>query len=153
MLNIGLVDVTGLDTKAELAFRDGDWNAGLTLRYSFQQALDHSTPGSGTWGNQIPYIPVHSGGIDFVAVWKRWSLAWDTTFTGERWSRSANIDDYRIAPWSVSDASLSCECVKNQILSISASLRLSNVFDYRYQIVQGYPMPGRSILAFIDISF
>lgn len=153
MLNIGIADITGLDLKGGMTFSKNDLAASLVLRYTFQQALDHSTPGSQTYGNQLPYIPVHSGSADLSLGWRRWTFLWDTRLTGKKWSRSANIDDYRIAPWSVSDASLSCECVKNQILSISASLRLSNVFDYRYQIVQGYPMPGRSILACIDISF
>lgn len=150
MLNIGIVDITGLDTKADLSFKAGEWNADLTLRYSFQQALDHSAPGSQTWGNQIPYIPLHSGGLDFAASWKRWSLAWNTTVTGERWSRSANIDDYRIAPWSISDLALSYGFEKPDI---RISLNCNNIFDRPYQIVQGYPMPGRNIMAGLEYRF
>ena len=48
MLNIGKVDVTGLDAKVLLGRSLGaaDRRAELTLRYTFQRALDHSTPGS-----------------------------------------------------------------------------------------------------------
>lgn len=153
MLNIGVADITGLDLKGCLRYSRNDFNSYCTLRYTFQRALDHSSPGSLTYGNQLPYIPLHSGSADLGINWKRWGFVWNTQFTGEKWSRSANTDDYRIAPWSVSYAALSWNCVKGRKLDMDVSLRLSNVFDYRYQIVQGYPMPGRSLLAGLLLSF
>lgn len=141
MLNIGLVDITGLDIKGEAAFRRDGWAWEGIVRYTFQQALDHSDPEGLTFGNQIPYIPRHSGGI-FVQVRREgWSLSWDSTLTGRRWSRSANIADYAIDPWHLAEAVLAWEGAR-----IKAGLRVSNVFDRPYQIVQGYPMPGRTIL-------
>jgi outer membrane receptor protein involved in Fe transport len=107
------------------------------MRYSFQQALDHSTEGSLTWGNQIPYIPLHSGSADLQLDWKDWSLAWNTSLCGERWSRSANTEDYHLAPWSLSDASLS-----RSWKGLRAGLHFRNLFNTAYQVVQGYPMPG-----------
>ena len=62
MLNLGLVDVTGLDARSETTWEQGDWALTIVLRYSLQQALDHSTPGSQIWGNQIPYVPL--AGLD-----------------------------------------------------------------------------------------
>ena len=176
MLNIGLVDVTGLDLKGSVLWRSGDWTLGATGRYSYQQALDHSSPESLTYGNQIPYIPLHSGSLDLSLVWKSLSISWDTTFTGERWSRSANTSDYHIEPWSTSDLALQYKpsfrgpspnldapfpaygpSPRNRHFSLkdhlTLSLRLSNIFDARYQIVQGYPMPGRSLLGSIEFSF
>ncbi|MBR5905750.1 MAG: TonB-dependent receptor [Bacteroidales bacterium] len=150
MLNIGIVDVTGVDIKTDVSYSGKDWKADLLLRYSFQQALDHSTPDSQTWGNQIPYIPLHSGSVDFVVNWQRWALAWDTSVTGERWSRSANTQDYRIAPWSISDINLSYRFGRPDI---SLSLSCNNIFDQPYQIVQGYPMPGRSFMAGVEYRF
>ena len=137
MLNLGLVDITGLDIKGEADFRQGNWHLALVLRYSFQQALDHSTPGSGTWGNQIPYIPLHSGSADFQLDWKQWSLAWNSSFCGARWSRSANTADYYLAPWSLSDASVSWRWK-----GLRGGIHIRNLFDRAYQVVQGYPMPG-----------
>ena len=137
MLNLGRVDIIGTDVKGKAGFRQGDWTVSLTLRYSLQQALDHSTPGSQVWGNQIPYIPLHSGSADLEATWKDWTLAWNTSLCGERWSRSANTADYYLEPWSQSDVSLSYRWRK-----WSAGIYLRNIFNYRYQVVQGYPMPG-----------
>ena len=164
MLNIGKVDITGVDAKIE-AGRDlgfADRRAELTLRYTFQQALDHSGPGSLTWGNQIPYIPLHSGGIDLSLQWERLSFSWDTTLTGERWSRTANTDDYRIAPWSLSDVSIARRFLLEGLINgssrdlfpeLSVGLALNNIFNQSYQIVQGYPMPGFNAMLSVELSW
>lgn len=146
MLNIGTVDVSGLDVKASVSHKLNELNLNATTRYTFQQALDHSDPGSQTYGNQIPYIPLHSGSLSLQAQWRKWVFTWDTTLTGGKWSRTANIPDYYIAPWSISDASLSCTILP----SLNIGLDLNNLFNTQYQIVQGYPMPGFNALLNID---
>ena len=152
MLNIGRVDVTGLDAKADAIFTLDNWTVDLTLRYAYQEALDHSEAGSRTWGNQIPYIPLHSGGAEFAAAWKDWSFTWDTTVTGGRWSRTANIPDYYIAPWSASDASVFRKFAmpalrgREKVPELTLGLNLNNIFNQSYEIVQGYPMPGLNLM-------
>ena len=155
MLNIGRADVTGIDAKAEGGLTRGDWQGLLTLRYCFQQALDHSTPGSQTYGNQIPYVPRHSGSASLTVRWRDWSFCWDSSFSGEKWSRSANTADYRIAPWRLHDASLSKrialpEKMPRSSRGMTIRLRISNVAGADYEIVQGYPMPRRNALLSIE---
>lgn len=140
MLNIGLVDITGVDSRLEATWAIGDLNLGGNLRYSFQRALDHSDPGKQTYGLQIPYAPEHSGSAHVRAEWKGWSLEWETSVTGPRWSATSTSADYYLPAWSVSDLSLGKDFRK----SITAILRVNNIFGARYQIVKGYPMPGTS---------
>lgn len=148
MLNVGLADITGVEVKAEAGWSAGQWDLRLTGRYCFQQALDHSTEGSRTYGNQIPYIPLHSGNLSLQVRWRQWALGWDSAFTGERWSRTANIADYRIDPWSITDVSLQRTVTlppfrrRTVPPSLVFSIRCNNLFNCHYQIVQGYPMPG-----------
>ena len=159
MLNIGIVDVAGLDTKAAVRFEQGYWKIEAALRYSCQRALDHSDPTGRTYGNQIPYIPLHSGGMNFLVGWKDWSFAWETIFTGARWSRTANTPDYYIAPWSVSDATVSRQielpAIKNRVKMpvLTAGVSVGNLFNHRYQVVQGYPMPGRNLMLSLTYSW
>ena len=131
MLNIGKVDVTGLDVKAEAGY-EGALEVKAVFRYTYQRALDHSTP-----GNQIPYIPLHSGSIGLAFSYEQWHLNWDTALTGARWSRSANTSDYYVAPWSTSDVSLSRKFYRWKVGAVC-----KNIFNRSYEIVQGYPMPG-----------
>ena len=158
MLNIGQVDVTGLDTKAEAGYKAGEWDLGATLRYSFQRALDHSDPESLVYGNQIPYIPRHSGSVSLAARWREWAFAWDSTFTGGKWSRTANTPDYHIDPWSLSDASVGRtfplkDGKRAKAPELAVSLALNNLFNQHYQIVQGYPMPGFNTLLSLDYNW
>ena len=154
MLNVGLVDITGADVKASASWHSGPWRASGTLRYSFQQALDHSVPDSQTWGNQIPYIPRHSGSVSASFGWKDLAFTWDSSFTGSRWSRTANTPDYYLAPWSLSSAAVQYTLrfrergVAGRSGAPSAGralllgVTIDNVFNTPYQVVQGYPMPG-----------
>ena len=159
MLNIGRVDVTGLDARLEASLHRQDWTVEAVLRYSFQQALDRSDPGSRTYGNQIPYIPLHSGGVDLCAAWKDWSFSWETVFTGARWSRTANTPDYYIAPWTVSDVSLFRKMTmpafkdRASLPELNAGVTVRNLFNHRYQVVQGYPMPGCNLLFTVEYSW
>ena len=153
MLNIGKVDITGLDTKADIAYQNNGLFLNLVLRYTFQQALDHSSEGSLTWGNQIPYIPRHSGGVDFTATWKEWAFSWNTVLTGARWSRTANIPDYYIKPWTTTDLSLSKSFTFKDNRVLKACLSSINLFNMHYQIVQGYPMPGTNLMVTIEYNW
>lgn len=152
MLNIGTVDITGLDAKATGALPLGAVLLTATGRYYFQLALDHSDPEGLTYGNQIPYIPRHSGSVEVSAGWKGWTFTWSSSFTGARWSRTANIPDYYLAPWSISEASLQwtmrLKAFKGRLSlpELTAGAVVGNVFNQAYQIVQGYPMPGTSVM-------
>lgn len=156
MLNIGLADIAGIDLKGSASYASGPMSSCFSIRYSFQRALDHSTPGSVSYGNQLPYIPVHSASADFSVSWHKWTFVWNSQFSGEKWSRSANTADYHIDPWTISDAALTRDfhiSRNSEQACIKISLRLANLFDRHYQIVQGYPMPGRSFLMGVDFSF
>ncbi len=166
MLNVGLVDITGADVKASVSWHSGPWRASGTLRYSFQQALDHSIRNSQTWGNQIPYIPRHSGSVSVGFGWRDLSFTWDSSFTGSRWSRTANTPDYYLPPWSLSSAALQYTLhfpgrgadgpsglpgAPSAGRSLLLGLMVDNVFNTPYQIVQGYPMPGLNVR--LSVSF
>ena len=156
MLNIGLVHVTGLDLSARASRSGRNWSASASLRYSFQRAVDRSVPGSQTFGNQIPYIPLHSGSVYAVLSWRQWTLSWDTAYSGRKWSRSANTQDYLVPSWTTSDVALERLFLLGKNADgpqLKLALRCSNVFDARYQIVQAYPMPGRSIMLNAEFSF
>ena len=160
MLNIGRVDVSGLDAKATLGYYSGGLGIRGIIRYSYQKALDHSTPGGPTYGNQIPYIPLHSGAFSLEADYGEWTFCWDTSLSGGKWSRTANIPDYYIEPWCLSDASLSrridCDFPDRHpglVPELWLHLSCKNVFNTRYEIVQGYPMPGTNVMLSVEFKW
>ncbi|MBQ9463445.1 MAG: TonB-dependent receptor [Bacteroidales bacterium] len=140
MLNIGRVDVAGLDAKLEAGGVLGPLRLDGIVRYSFQRALDHSDSSRQTYGLQIPYAPVHSGSVNLQMQWKGWALAWESSITGHRWSATSVSEDYYLPAWSISDVILSKTLGK-----FKASVRAGNIFNAQYQLVKGYPMPGASV--------
>ena len=148
MLNIGRVDIAGLDARLEGGLTIGEVRLNGTLRYSFQLALDHSNPDKPTYGCQIPYAPVHSGSVFLQAGWRGWSLSWDSSVTGHRWSTTSNSPDYYLPPWSISDVRIG-----KSFGPLMAGLRVGNIFNTQYQIVKGYPMPGINLSGNLELSF
>ena len=148
MMNIGLVDITGVDARVEADARWGEVGLEGVLRYTFQLALDHSDPARQTYGLQIPYAPVHSGSVVLQVEWKGWKLEWETSVTGHRWSATSNSPDYYLAPWSVSDVSLG-----KSFGPLNAVVRAGNIFNAQYQLVKGYPMPGAGAMLNLELKF
>ena len=157
MMNIGRVDVTGADLKLSGTWELSLVNLSLTGRYSFQQALDHTDRESILYGNQIPYIPLHSGSLTArVDFWDEWVLLWTTSSTGERWSRTANTPDYHIDPYVLSDLQLSTRqefWIRDKVTYLVVAVSVNNLLNTQYQVVQGYPMPGRNGMLTVQYEF
>lgn len=146
--NIGKVFSAGTDISAAYRYDDRQWKAGISVRYTFQDARD-KTPGSYSYDTQIPYISKHSGVISGDASWKSWTAA-------ARWNlRSGRVDSSGDLPdWNTLDICISRSFSLSKYdkkRSIVLSITASNLTDTRYELSRGYPMPGRSILGGISI--
>ncbi|MBP5486984.1 MAG: TonB-dependent receptor [Bacteroidales bacterium] len=165
MYNLGKVAVLGSDVTADYACKVGKGSFGTVLRYTFQQSLD-KTPstlrqaqdgaGSGTvdikWNGQIPYIPLHSGSANLFGELSGWRADVTMFVTGERFTTSANLPAYRLAPWTILDASLAKSLsLKNGELNLK--LCLNNILDEQYEIIDNYPMPGINLILKVEYSF
>ncbi len=152
MYNLGKVSVLGGDLTADYSFRFDDGEAGLVARYTLQRSRDRSDPEALTWNGQIPYIPLHSGSVNLFGSFSGWRA--DMTFfaTGERFTTSANLPAYRLAPWTTLDAALSKD-ISLKTGSLSLKLRLNNLLNEQYAIVDNYPMPGFNFLFGITFAF
>ena len=154
MYNIGKVAVLGADLVADYSFRTGKLLLGGTARYTYQSARDQSVPtppansGSVDKG-QIPYIPLHSGSANLFGEADGWRMDVTLFMTGERFTTSANLPAYRIAPWQTLDATISKSLsIGGRDLSFKLSLR--NLLDEQYEIVDNYPMPGFNFLLKVE---
>ena len=152
MYNIGKVSVIGTDVKANLRYGETS-HAGLTLRYTFQRALNLSDRTGATWRQQVPYIPLHSGSALLYGTWKGWKADLTASFCGARYTTSVNLPEYRLDPWMTLDLILGKELKVPSPMpggrggTLAMLLSLYNLTASRYQIVQGYPMPGFNAMA------
>jgi outer membrane cobalamin receptor len=141
MLNLGYVEIRGMDAAIQGSFSLGKVNLSPRLSYTYQKAQDFTDAESQWYGGQIPYIPWHSGSIIVSCSYKSWYWNYSFIYTGERYEAVANIPENYAQPWYTHDLSLS----KNfnfKPFEMSATAEVNNIFNQQYEVVQCYPMPG-----------
>lgn len=144
MLNLGLVDIRGVDVTALLSVRPVR-DLLLTLRgqYTFQRAIDVTDPADNYYRDQIPYIPRNSGSAVVNASWRRWNLNYSFIYVGERYNQQENIIYNYTQPWYTSDISVSRDFTFNRV-NLRAQLEVNNLLSQDYDVILNYPMPKRN---------
>ena len=146
-INIGIVQAKGVDAALTLRYDNGNVAGGFSARYAHQCALD-KTPDSYTFNQQVPYIAkntlVLAGDVEY-AGWR-----FDALFN---W-RGGRYDSYGEMPdWNTLDLSLRKDFTLGNVGVLSLNVSVKDLLDYRYELVSGYPMPGRSFLGGFTFKF
>ena len=136
--NLGEVRIWGDEISAQASYQG---LTGITVRYSFQWARE---PGN---DYQIPYIPLHSASFNLWGVWADIRLDIRGFLTGARLTSGSSRPEYRLAPWTTWDSSLSWS---NNTVRLSLDVR--NIFNEQYEVVLQYPMPGINVLGSVAIT-
>lgn len=143
MLNLGLVEILGAEIGAESEMKFGPVNGALRLNYTYQKARDFTDRADSYYGDQIPYIPLHSGSVAARLSWRGWDLNYSFIYTGERYNAQENIPQNYEQPWYTHDASLVWNFPLKKV-QCRAALEVNNIFNQDYEVILNYPMPGRN---------
>ena len=151
MLNLGKVDIRGLDVVAEAsALLFHDVTATLRAQYTWQKAVDITDEGKPFYKNQIPYIPRHSGTVIAGLQWRDLTLNYSFLYTGERWNEQENTAYNHVQPWYTSDLSASYK-LRMTNYDIRMTAEVNNLFNQQYDVITNYPMPGRNAAMSIEV--
>lgn len=144
MLNLGKVQIKGLDISALLTFSPAE-QLDITLRaqYTFQQAIDVTNPTDNYYRDQIPYIPRNSGSAVVNATWRGWGLNYSYIYVGERYNQQENIKYNYTQPWYTSDISLSKD-FRIRKVQLRGLIEVNNLLSQDYDVILNYPMPKRN---------
>lgn len=144
MENLGFVKIKGVDVKAKaiwLIKKQIGFSTKLT--YTYQRAQDFTDPSDSFYGDQIVYIPRHSGSLILGADYKQWEANYSFIYTGERYNSKENKAKNYVEPWYTSDISLGRQfSYKHTRFHITA--QVNNLANQFYEVVISYPMPGRN---------
>lgn len=150
MTNMGKVEVIGLDLTATASL-SGKFDLNGTRRYdlildigySYQYAVDRTTPGGKSYGHQIPYTPRHSGNIAFTATTPWVDLGYSVMLVGERYCFYQNTDANRVKGYVDNGITLTrqFDIAKGTLM---AKVQVLNIFNIQYEVVRSYPMMGRN---------
>lgn len=144
MMNMGEVEIKGTDVNLSMEIPlSGKVNMMLSGNYTYQHAIDITNPDAKNYKHQIPYTPRHTGNgsVAFETPWV--NVSYLLTAVGERYALPQNIKENRVDGYTEQSISL------NRTFDFkSVSLRLQgeiiNLADTQYDVIQYYPMPGRS---------
>lgn len=144
MLNLGRVRITGVDLTGSLTLNPlRDLYITGKLQYTYQEAIDVTSPADTYYRDQIPYIPWHSGSAIVQATWRSWSLNYSFIYTGERYNQQENIVYNHTQPWYTSDVSIARSFSWSRY-SARVQLEVNNLFSQDYDVILNYPMPKRN---------
>ena len=169
MLNLGLVKINGLDVNAQLHFvLPQAFYLTAKAQYTYQTAIDVTDPNDSYYGNQIPYIPWHSGSavgmFGWQNDWQQYGLNYSFIYVGERYNQQENIIYNYTQPWYTHDLSVFGEwqfgtkskesrTKTKHPISLRVALDINNLLSQDYDVILNYPMPKRNYKCTVSITY
>jgi outer membrane cobalamin receptor len=155
--NIRNVVAKGIEVNVSFSGKAGEIQYALSGNYACTKSLNYGDTlvwGDESYGKQLVYIPVHSGNLMAGISWKNFHLTWQHNSYSERFTTSNNDISrrQRFYPYFMNDLIIGKEFKMNKI-TLSAELKIYNLFDETYHSVLYRPMPGRNYLLMIMIKY
>jgi vitamin B12 transporter len=151
MLNLDAVEIRGLETIIQLKTQFGEVETNAKIGYTYEKAIDQTKNGY-TKGQQIPYIPIHSGSATLGITFQDYSFNYSYCYTGERYSQKANIPENYVPAWYTHDLAMRKDLNWRKI-NYRIGLEVNNLFNQYYDVVLNYPMPGRNFKISLNTNF
>jgi vitamin B12 transporter len=144
--NIAKVHSRGMETnnKIEVVVGEVKLHAGMNYTYVLSTTEESYLPGDGSVGKQIPYTPRYNIQGNLGLQWMdRLFVNYNQTYTGYRFVTTD--ESQYLKPYAAANIQASYSFYGTHKF-VTLSLMLQNVFDARYEVVNGRPMPGRNFL-------
>lgn len=159
MLNLDRVKIHGMDITMGASFRLGEVALLPRLSYTYQKARDYteSKKSDGfenvdnVYGDQIPYIPVHSGSLAINGSYRTWDLHYSFIYTGERYGLEGNSKENYISAWYTHDVSVT-KLFKLKKTTLTVTAEINNLLNQQYEVVKCYPMPGTNFKIILSLT-
>ena len=152
-MNLGLVEITGLDVKGIVEYENERFGLSATAIYSYQKALDRSDPNDKKrYNNQIPYTPRHSGGLALYLNTPWVNVGYNYMQVGERYYQHQNSEESRLEPYATHDITID-RSFDLGAFGLRVQAQVLNLLDKQYEVVRSYPMMGRSFRVKVVVEF
>lgn len=144
MQNYGKVHITGIDVTLATALPiSGRMNLNISGNYSWQKAIDVTTPETKNYKHQLPYTPKHNGNLSATLEMPWVNIGYTMNMVSKRYYLAQNIADNEIDGYNEHTATL-----WREFSFAKSKLRMQaeiiNLTDAQYDVIKDYPMPGRS---------
>lgn len=150
--NLAEVHSRGVETETKIT-----WNhqktalsLGVKTAYVLATTIQSYLPDDGSIGKQIPYTPRYNGAVNLGMVWGRFLVNYNHHYTGYRFVTTDESQYLR--PFQVGNLQMAYT-IPLSAYSFAVSAQVRNIWDRRYEIVSGRPMPGRNFLISLQMSW
>ena len=145
MRNTGQVQMYGTDVSVTGEASVCRWlDIFVNGSYSWQYAADVTDRNAKNYGHQIPYTPRHCGSASLTSKLPWISITYRLTASGERYFSQQNLLQYRLDPYLDHCISVSRTFRLKNRYSLELAVEALNLSDVNYEIINNYPMSGRS---------
>ena len=142
MMNIGEVNVWGIDAVAEVNVDVWNCNFSLSGNYSYQYAVDVTDVDSKTYKNQIVYTPRHSGGVDLYVTLPWFDCGYTLLAVGKRYCEAQNDEESMVKGYLDHGITLRKEWILSGMGTLELQAKVMNLANVQYEVVRSYPMMG-----------
>ncbi|MDR1653275.1 MAG: TonB-dependent receptor [Prevotellaceae bacterium] len=154
VLNFDKVHIFGVDVRGQNTLEIAQITLNSTLAYTLSNTVNLADKRITTkYGKQLPYSPRHSATVLLNANYKNWSVNYNITYAGMRYTTAENINSEKekINAWTTNDISVFNRFAIKKI-NCKAGIEISNIFNRQYEIVKNYPMPRRNAKITLTVS-
>ncbi len=150
--NVRKVEAYGFDISSSLEVPIGSYLSQLNMNYGYSRSIVRESSNEDDVGidNQLPYTPVHVGGLEYRGLIKNWYGSLSVNYTGLRYVTADNESDLPSYYLLNFRAGKNIK-IKRQFLSID--FRINNLLNTAYQNMKFRAMPGRNYMIGINFLF
>jgi len=150
--NVRNVEAYGFDISSSVEFPIGSYLSQLNLNYGYSKSIVRESTNEDDVGinNQLPYTPVHIGGLEYRGLIKTWFGSISMNYTGLRYVTADNESSLP-AYYLLNFRAGKNIKIKKQLLSID--FRINNLLNTSYQNMKFRAMPGRNYMIGINFLF
>ena len=145
--NIKDVLSRGLEYQYNASLQTGSIRLRSGGNYSYTRTTNqkavHSADASRN--KQVIYIPRHKGSFYVSSTWQGFTLKFDLSGIGKRYTTSSNMEtpfEQALNPYVLGKLS-AAKYIQRDELNLNLKLTIDNLFDQTYQSILWRPMPGR----------
>ncbi len=153
MVNYGRVRIAGADAKLAYSYQiDKKYAMEIVGNYSYQYAVDITDYESKTYLHQIPYTPLHSGSVYGLFTTPWCSVTYSMVVAGVRYTTTQNKESNSLPPYFDQSVALSHQ-YKIKKITLGYQVELLNIANAQYEVINNYPMPGRSLRVTVKVGW
>jgi len=140
--NIKKVHSTGLEARVPITLKKGNWLLTWTHTYALTHTTDQ-TPDTENIGNRLPYVPLHKLNNTFTMsnLQQGWSWEYQHGLTSARFTLSDN--SAQLPRYQTGSLSANYDWHLHKKINLRFDLRMNNLWNVDYEVIQGFPMPLR----------